>query len=66
MQTSLLGLQTKSNHHLRISIGKSTLIFNDAMEKNHKNFIYQFKKNNMIRRSNKFECHTIDDQLKWI
>ena len=51
---------------LEFGVGKSTLIFNDAMEKNHKNFIYQFKKNNMIRRSNKFECHTIDDQLKWI
>ena len=51
---------------LEFGVGKSTLIFNHAMEKNHQNFGHQIKNNNMIRRSNKFECHTIDDQLKWI
>tara|TARA_Y100000591_G_scaffold326135_1_gene348253 strand:- start:9 stop:890 length:882 start_codon:yes stop_codon:yes gene_type:complete len=51
---------------LEFGVGKSTIIFDDALEKNRSNLNSKIKKNSMIRRSNKFECHTIDDQIKWI
>jgi hypothetical protein len=51
---------------LEFGVGKSTIIFNDALEKNKNDFEFKIKNNKMIRRSNKFECHTVDDQVKWI
>lgn len=51
---------------LEFGVGKSTIIFNDAIEKNEIEFGSKIKESNIIRRSNNFECHTIDDQLKWI
>ena len=49
---------------LEFGVGKSTIIFNDALLKNkalHENYI---KKN--LRRSNLFECHSVDNYDSWI
>ncbi len=51
---------------LEFGVGKSTLIFDDALKKNYKEFNKTIVKEKMIRRSNMFECHTVDDQAKWI
>ena len=51
---------------LDYGVGKSTLVFDDALKKNYREFEKFIVKEKMIRRSNKFECHTIDDQAKWI
>ena len=49
---------------LEFGIGKSTIIFNDALTKNKKK--YEHFVNINLRRESKFECHTVDNQLKWI
>ena len=51
---------------LEFGVGKSTLIFNHAIANNIKKFGKYLENNNTIRRTNKFECHTVDDQYKWI
>jgi len=57
-------LMRKVTTILEFGVGKSTLIFNDAMKKNKKNYFVFFKKN--LRRNNLFECHSVDNQKKWI
>lgn len=49
---------------LEFGIGKSTIIFNDAIEKNLKRDKQFVSKN--LRRNNLYECHTIDNYKKWI
>jgi hypothetical protein len=49
---------------LEFGIGKSTLIFNDALTKNKKK--YKNLVNINLRRSNLFECHSVDNYLVWI
>jgi hypothetical protein len=49
---------------LEFGIGKSTLIFNDALIKNKKKY-KEFVGEN-LRRSNSFECHSVDNHHKWI
>ena len=49
---------------LEFGVGKSTLVFNDALIKNKKKYTNFVKKN--LRRTNPFECHSIDNQRAWI
>ena len=49
---------------LEFGIGKSTLVFENALQINkglHKNYVA-----NNLRRSNPFECHSVDNNKKWI
>jgi len=49
---------------LEIGVGKSTIVFDHALEINkskHGNFV-----NKNLRRSNPFECHSIDNNAEWI
>jgi len=49
---------------LEIGVGKSTLVFDHALEQNklkHGDFV-----NKNLRRSNPFECHSIDNNKDWI
>lgn len=49
---------------LEFGVGKSTIIFNDSLKKNQ--FTHQdFVKNN-LRKTNLFECHSIDNFEEWI
>lgn len=49
---------------LEFGVGKSTIVFNDALLKNKKkNELFVKKK---LRRSNRFECHSLDNSSKWI
>ena len=62
-------------HHLIISrkvmtilefgVGKSTIVFNDALSKNQKNLDSNYIRKN-LRRKNLFECHSVDNSLKFI
>jgi hypothetical protein len=49
---------------LEFGLGKSTIVFNDALSKNRDNYERFVKKN--LRRSNRFECHCVDNSEKWI
>ena len=49
---------------LEFGIGKSTYIFNDALEKNEKEYGAYVKDN--LRRTNPFELHAIDNSQDWI
>jgi hypothetical protein len=49
---------------LEFGVGKSTIVFNDALLKNQKKYIDFVSKN--LRRSNAFECHSVDNYKKWI
>tara|TARA_B100000073_G_C23723261_1_gene568373 strand:- start:1237 stop:2052 length:816 start_codon:yes stop_codon:yes gene_type:complete len=49
---------------LEFGVGKSTYVFNDALEQNKSKYL-SFVKNN-LRRSNPFECHSIDNNKDWI
>lgn len=49
---------------LEFGVGKSTVVFDDALEKNKQKY-KEFIENN-LRRNNAFECHSLDDDLKWI
>ena len=49
---------------LEFGVGKSTLIFNHALNIN-KSLHYNFMKSE-LRRSNLFECHSIDSNQDWI
>jgi len=49
---------------LEFGVGKSTFIFNDAIIKNktkYKHYTSQY-----LRRSNSFECHSVDNSKAWI
>lgn len=49
---------------LEFGLGKSTIVFNDALEKN-KLRDQDFIQGN-LRRSNPYECHSIDNYQQWI
>lgn len=49
---------------LEIGVGKSTAVFSDALSKNKK--LYQDYVSANLRRSNPFECHSIDNNEEWI
>ena len=49
---------------LEIGIGKSTIVLDHALEQNKIKFGDFVKKN--LRRSNPFECHSVDNNEKWI
>ena len=49
---------------LEIGVGKSTVVFDHGIQKNKLKYA-DFVKNN-LRRSNPFECHSIDNNKKWI
>jgi hypothetical protein len=49
---------------LEIGVGKSTIVLDHALEQNKQNYGDFVKKN--LRRTNPFECHSIDNNEKWI
>jgi len=49
---------------LEFGVGKSTIIFNDALIKNKKKYKNFISKN--LRKKNLFECHSLDNQKAWI
>lgn len=49
---------------LEFGVGKSTLVFDDALRKNEKDFGSFVKEN--LRRSNPFELHSVENNLHWI
>ena len=49
---------------LEIGVGKSSAVFSDALSKNKNLWEGWVKKN--LRRSNPFECHSVDNNQKWI
>lgn len=49
---------------LEIGVGKSTAVFNDALSKN--KALYSEYVAKYLRRSNPFECHSIDNNKDWI
>jgi hypothetical protein len=49
---------------LEFGVGKSTIVFNDALIKNKKKYKNFVSKN--LRKSNLFECHSLDNQKGWI
>ena len=49
---------------LEIGVGKSTIVFDHALEQNKLKYGDFVKKN--LRRSNPFECHSVDNNEKWI
>ena len=61
-------------HHLVISrkvttilefgVGKSTLVFNHAL--NHNKLLHTDFVHSQLRRSNPFECHSLDNSMDWI
>ena len=49
---------------LELGVGKSTVIFNDALKTNKINFEAYVKEN--LRRTDAFECYSVDNYTKWI
>ena len=49
---------------LEIGVGKSTIVLDHALEQNKQNYGEFVEKN--LRRTNPFECHSIDNNEKWI
>lgn len=49
---------------LEFGVGKSTIVFNDAIEKN--KVLYGDFVTKNLRRSNAFECHSVDNSAEWI
>ena len=49
---------------LEFGVGSSTLVFNDALDYNKTNYNNYFIEN--LRRSNAFECFSVDNSKKWI
>ena len=49
---------------LEFGVGKSTIVFNHALEQNELKY-GDFVKTN-LRRSNPFECHSVDNNEEWI
>lgn len=56
--------QRKVTTILEFGVGRSTIVFNHALENNKKNFNDFVEAN--LRRSNPFECHSIDNNIFWI
>lgn len=54
----------KATTVLEFGVGKSTLVFDHALEENRQN--YQDFVGTELRRSNPFECHSVDNNLNWI
>lgn len=59
-----LTMSRKVTTILEFGLGKSTVVFDDALAKNSVEF-NDFAKNN-LRRSNLFECHSVDNYENWI
>lgn len=51
---------------LEFGVGKSTLIINDALQKNMNNYQKKIAKIEFIRKYDQFKCFTVDNQLKWL
>lgn len=49
---------------LELGVGVSTLVFDNALDYNKNKYSDYFSKN--LRRSNAFECYSIDNSKKWI
>lgn len=49
---------------LEFGVGASTLVFNNALDYNKAKYSSYFSEN--LRRSNAFECYSIDNSKKWI
>jgi len=49
---------------LEIGVGKSTIVFDHALEQNKLNYGDFVYKN--LRRTNPFECHSVDNNKEWI
>ena len=49
---------------LEFGVGKSTIVFNNALACNKQKY-YEWVKNN-LRRHNIFECHSVDNSRQWI
>lgn len=49
---------------LEFGVGKSSIVFDDALKINKKNY-FDFV-NKYLRRTNAFECHSVDNNKKWI
>jgi len=49
---------------LEIGVGKSTIVFDNALEQNKLKYSDFVNKN--LRRSNPFECHSVDNNQHWI
>ena len=49
---------------LEFGVGASTSVFDDALSENKK--LYSEYVRNNLRRENAFECHSVDNQKKWI
>ena len=49
---------------LEIGVGKSTIVFDHALEQNKLKYGDFVNKN--LRRSNPFECHSVDNNEEWI
>jgi len=49
---------------LEFGVGKSTIIFNDALIRNQQKYEHEIV--NDLRRGNPFECHSVDNYEKWI
>jgi hypothetical protein len=49
---------------LEFGVGKSTVVFNNALSYNKQKY-YEYAKNN-LRRREMFECHSVDSSRQWI
>jgi hypothetical protein len=49
---------------LEFGVGASTAVFDNALSENKK--LYSKYVSNNLRRANAFECHSVDNQKKWI
>jgi hypothetical protein len=59
-----LVLSRKVTTILEFGVGKSTLVFNDALKLNKQKHEKYIKDN--LRRSNLFECHSVDNNNEWL
>ena len=59
-----LAISRKVTTILEFGVGQSTLVLNDALEKNKSKYLKYVNKN--LRRSNPFECHSVDNNEFWI
>jgi len=57
-------LSRKVTTILEFGVGKSSVIFDDALKINKKKYFNYIKKN--LRRTNPFECFSVDNNKKWI
>lgn len=49
---------------LEMGVGKSTIVFDHALKKNKEEYS-EYVSNN-LRRTNPFECHSVDNSMEWI